>query len=471
MTEPRTLFAKLWDAHVVCEAADGRALLFIDRHLIHDGSFHSFNRLREKGLPVANPGLCLATPDHYAPTTSRSADTVDDPAIRRVLNEFDINVNEFAVPVLALADPRQGIVHVIGPEQGFTLPGTTLVCGDSHTSTHGALGALAFGIGASEVAHVLATQCTWQKRPQTMCIRIDGLLPPGVYAKDLALTIIATIGTAGAVGCVVEYSGSTVSALSIEERCTLCNMTIEAGARAGLIAPDETTFAYLRNKPLAPKQELWHRAVEYWRTLKTDDDAHFDRTVSVQANSLQPMVTWGTSPEQAIPLSGRVPHPGEATSDEEANGMLHAMQYMGLVAGQPIATVDIDQVFIGSCANSRLEDLRVAAEVIQGIGGKVKLPTLVSPGSTQVKLKAEAEGIADIFIAAGVQWHESGCSMCVGMNGDRLGPGKRCISTSNRNFAGRQGRDSRTHLVSPATAAATAMLGHLAAPPAAKGAG
>jgi 3-isopropylmalate/(R)-2-methylmalate dehydratase large subunit len=459
---PQTLFAKLWDAHAVATLPDGPTLLFVDRHLVHDGSFHAFARLREKGLPVAFPELCLATPDHYVPTTARSMDAITDKSVVRVLDDFRNNLDRSGIPTLSLDDSRQGIVHVVGPEQGFTLPGTTMVCGDSHTTTHGALGALAFGIGASEVAHVLATQCLWQMKPKSMRITVEGELAAGVFAKDLALAIIGAIGTAGATGHVVEYSGTGVARLSIEERCTLCNMTIEAGAKAGMVAPDDVTFAYLDGRPLAPAGADWDAAVRYWRTLTTDEGAGFDKEFVIDGANVQPMVTWGTNPEQSVAIDGLVPDPRDALSEDKARSMAKALDYMALSAGQKMSDVPIDQVFIGTCTNGRIEDLRAAARVVARIGGRAQLPALVSPGSRQVKRMAEDEGLDAIFIGAGFDWRDSGCSMCVGMNGDLVPPGKRCVSTSNRNFEGRQGRDSRTHLVSPATAAATAMLGRLA---------
>lgn len=458
----RTLFAKIWDAHVVTSRPDGRTLLFIDRHLLHDGSFHAFARLRDKKLAVAHPELCLATPDHYVPTSAgRSLDTVQDPTVLRVLRDFDANTKGAGLRAYSIDHDRQGIVHVVGPEQGFTLPGVTLVCGDSHTSTHGAFGALAFGIGASEVAHVLATQCLWQLPPRTMRVSITGRLQPGVYAKDMALALIRAIGTSGATGHVVEYMGEGARALCIEERCTLCNMTIEAGAKAGFVGPDEVTFDYLEGRPLAPKGEAWRTAVDHWRTLVSDDGARFDRAFELDATGVTPMVTWGTSPEQALPIDGIVPDPRDARDDDDRKAMAAALAYMGLAPGQPIAEAAVDQVFIGSCTNSRISDLRIVADVVRRIGGRARVPTLVTPGSGPVKRQAEAEGLADAFVAAGFEWREAGCSMCVGMNGETVAPGKRCVSTSNRNFAGRQGRDARTHLVSPATAAATALLGRL----------
>ncbi len=462
MTASRSLFDKVWDAHVVTRKADGRTLLFIDRHLLHDGSFTPFSRVRDKGLPVLHPELSLATPDHYVPTRGRSLDMVGEPSAQRVLQDYTRNMHDYGVPALSMGDGREGIVHVVGPEQGFTLPGATLVCGDSHTSTHGALGALAFGIGASEVAHVLVTQALWQVRPKTMRIRVTGRLIPGVSAKDLALHTIAQIGTAGAVGHVVEYAGSAIEALSVEQRCTLCNMTIEAGAKAGMVAPDETTYAYLKGRPLAPVGELWDQALAYWRSLPSDPGAVFDKELTIAGEQVQPMVTWGTSPEQATPITALVPDPAAATNEQGRAGISAALAYMGLQAGQAMNGLVMDQVFIGSCTNSRIEDLREAAVVVRAIQGRVRIPAMVSPGSGAVKRAAEAEGLDRVFLDAGFEWREPGCSMCVGMNGDLVAAGKRCASTSNRNFAGRQGRDARTHLVSPATAAATAMLGHLA---------
>lgn len=460
---PTTLFAKLWDAHVVTARPDGRTLVFIDRHLLHDGSFHAFARLRAKGLDVAYPALCLATPDHYVPTDAgRSLAGVKDAAVLRVLRDFEDNTERSGIPAFRIGDDRQGIVHVVGPEQGFSLPGMTLVCGDSHTSTHGAVGALAFGIGASEVAHVLATQCLWQLPPRTMRVVVNGALREGVYAKDLALELIRAIGTAGATGHVVEYAGSGVRDLTIEGRCTLCNLSIEAGAKAGFVAPDDTTYAYLEGKPMAPRGEMWEAAVASWKALRSDDGACFDREYVLEGPAVAPMVTWGTSPEQAIAIDGHVPDPATARDEDERRSMASALAYMGLAPGQPIAEAAVDQVFIGSCANSRIEDLRAVADVVRRIGGRARLPVRVSPGSGTVKRQAEREGLAETLVAAGFDWREAGCSMCVGMNGETVGPGKRCVSTSNRNFAGRQGRDARTHLVSPATAAATAMLGRLA---------
>ena len=462
----RTLLDKLWDPHVVLSEPDGRALLFVDRHLMHDGSFVPFSRLRDKGLPVARPDLSLATPDHYVPTASRSLDDVTEPSALRILRDFAVNTRDYGVPHFALGDGREGIVHVVGPELGFTLPGVLLVCGDSHTSTHGALGALAFGIGASEVAHVMATQCLWQVKPKAMRIIVDGNLPAGVLAKDLVLAIIARIGMGGAVGHAVEYAGGAVEALSVEERCTLCNMTIEAGGKAGFVAPDQTTIDYVRGRPMAPSGTLWDRAVAAWRQLHSDAAARFDREVRIDAATLAPMVTWGTSVEQAIALGESIPEPVATDDEAKRQAMRQALDYMDLEAGQALRGTPIDQVFIGSCTNGRISDLRAAAEVVRRAAargaGQVRVPTLVAPGSEAVKGQAEAEGLAQVFVDAGMTWAHAGCSMCVGMNGDLVGPGRRCISTSNRNFAGRQGRGARTHLASPATAAASALLGRIA---------
>jgi 3-isopropylmalate/(R)-2-methylmalate dehydratase large subunit len=458
---PTTLFDKIWDAHVIVRQDDGRTLLFVDRHLLHDGSFHPFARLAEKGLEVPWPALCLATPDHYVPTVGRDPATLSDPGARRVLMAFGGNVGRHGIPSLPLGDGREGIVHVVGPEQGFTLPGVTLVCGDSHTSTHGALGALAFGIGASEAAHVLATQAIWQMKPKSMRIRVDGRLADGVGAKDLVLSIIARIGADGAVGHVIEYAGSAITALSIEQRCTVCNMSIEAGARAGLVAPDDVTFAYVKGRPLAPAADRWDAALAHWRLLRTDPGARFDREVVLDAARVEPMVTWGTSPEHAVSIDGRVPDPDSVADVDKRESMASALRYMALEPGRPLGGLPIDRVFIGSCTNGRLGDLREAAAVIRRIGGRVRIPAIVSPGSMSVKRAAEAEGLDRVFLDAGLEWRDAGCSMCVGMNGDLVAAGERCASTSNRNFEGRQGREARTHLVSPATAAATALRGHL----------
>ena len=455
----RTLYEKIWDAHRIVEGDDGQTLLHVGRHLVHDGSVHAFEFLRDRGLKVRRPDQIFATPDHGVSTQVHKLEAIPDAEQRRVVKLLDRNTKDFGIVHFALDDPRQGIVHVVGPEQGITQPGIVLVCGDSHTSTHGALGALAFGAGASEITHVLATQTTWQRRSKTMRVTVDGKLPLGVTAKDVILAIIASVGVNGAAGHVIEYAGSTIRAMSIEERLTVCNMSIEAGARAGMVAPDDTTYAYLKGRPYAPTGTAWDRAVAYWRTLPSDADAKFDAEVSLDATQLAPMVTWGNSPEDALPVTGAVPDPARETDPERKAYMERTLRYMGLSPGMALTDIPVDQVFIGSCTNARLEDLRAAAQVAKR--GKAKVPVLVSPGSTQVKLAAEKEGLDRIFRDAGFEWRESGCSMCVGMNGDLVAAGKRCASTSNRNFVGRQGKGSRTHLLSPAMAAAAALTGRI----------
>ncbi len=445
--EPRTLFRKIWDAHVI-EERGGLALLYIDRHIVHDGSLNVFRRLAERGLAVRHPELTFGTADHYVPTTGRSAADAPTPEIRRMVEGFAANAATHRFTAFPLGDERQGIVHVVGPEQGITLPGVVLVCGDSHTSTHGALGALAFGIGQSENAHVLATQTLWQAPSQTMRITVDGLLPGGVTAKDVILAIIGKIGAAGAVGHVVEYAGSTIRAMSIEQRLTVCNMSIEAGARAGMVAPDDTTFSYIAGRPLAPQGALFEQALNAWKTLPSDPDARFDAEVSLDASTLEPMVTWGTNPSHVAPISGVVPE-----------GQPQALEYMGLAPGTRLEGLAVDRVFIGSCTNSRIEDLRAAAAIARG--RRAKVPAIVVPGSEPVKKQAQAEGLDRIFTAAGFEWRHAGCSMCVGINGDLGRPQERIGSTSNRNFEGRQGRGARTHLLSPAMAAAAAVTGCL----------
>ena len=442
---PRSLFEKIWDRHVVARRA-GQVLLYVDRHLVHDSGFHARVNLGKRGLKVRLPQSTFGTPDHYVPTISRDPADAATPEIRRMVEAYPASMKQHRIPHVLLGDERQGIVHVIGPELGITQPGMVLVCGDSHTSTHGALGALAFGIGQSENEHVLATQTLWQPPQKTMRISIDGTRPKGVTAKDVILAVIAKIGAAGAVGHVVEYAGSAVRAMSIEERLTLCNMSIEAGARAGLVGPDDTTFQYLSGRPFAPRD--FDDAVKFWKTLPTDAGAVFDKEVSLDASGLEPMVTWGTSPENALPISGVVPAKPE-----------RALQYMGLKAGMKLSDIKIDRVFIGSCTNSRIEDLRAAAAVARG--RKVKVPALVVPGSGLVKKQAEAEGLDKVFREAGFEWRHAGCSMCVGMNGDVGKPQERIASTSNRNFEGRQGQGARTHLMSPAMAAAAAIHGFL----------
>ena len=449
-----TLLDKLWDAHEILKSEDGRSLLWVDRHLVHEGSHHAFAKLATRRARVAEPGLTFGVVDHYAPTRGPAA----SPAIARMIETLEANAAEHGVTCFGLKDPRQGIVHVIGPEQGLTLPGLLINCGDSHTSTHGAFGALAFGIGATEVAHVLATQTIWQSKPKSMRISVNGQLAPGVGSKDLALAWIAKLGTGGAQGHAVEYAGDAVRSLSMEGRMTLCNLSIEGGARFGMVAPDETTFAYIKDRPYAPKGAAFEAAVTYWNTLQSDASAEFHRDVSIDATEIAPIVTWGTSPEDALPVTARVPNPADA-SEADAERITAAIDYMGLSAGKALTDIQIDQVFIGSCTNARIEDLRAAAAVLAG--RRAKVPGLVSPGSQQIKAHAEAEGLDRIFIDAGLDWVGSGCSMCVAMNGDIVAPGRRCASTTNRNFRGRQGRGARTHLMSPAMVAAAAVTGHL----------
>lgn len=454
---PLSLFEKVWNQHVVTRRDDGACLLWIDRHFVHEGSFHGFNGLAARGERVARPEFTFGIADHYVPTRNRTGRIADD-GIRSMVEQLETNTAQNGVHLFGLDDPRQGIVHVVGPEQGLILPGCTVVCGDSHTSTNGAFGAIAFGIGASEVTHVLMTQTLWQKPPARLRVRIDGATSPGVGAKDIALSVIMRLGANGARGHAIEYVGSTVRDLSMEGRLTLCNMSIEAGARCAMIAPDATTIAYLEGRPYAPKGDLWARAVDAWLSLASDGDAAFDREISQRGEDVAPIVTWGISPEEALPISETVPDPSLA-SPEKAARMREAQEYMGLSAGQRLSDIAIDQVFIGSCTNSRIEDLRAAAGVLAG--RRAVVPGLVSPGSSIVKRQAEQEGLDVIFTRAGLEWGESGCSMCVGMNGDLVAPGKRCASTTNRNFRGRQGPGSRTHLMSPAMVAAAAVTGHL----------
>jgi 3-isopropylmalate/(R)-2-methylmalate dehydratase large subunit len=454
---PRTLFDKLWDSHAIVTREDGQTLVWVDRHFVHEGSFHAFDKLKERGSRVARPDLTFGIADHYVPT--RRAGGVVDPAIRHMVDQLRDNTAAYDVLLFGLQDPRQGIVHVVGPEQGLTLPGLLVVCGDSHTSTHGAFGAWGFGIGASDVAHVLMTQTLWQRKPGRMRITVDGDTAPGVGAKDIALSIVARIGADGAQGQAVEYAGSTIKALSMEGRLTLCNLSIEAGARCGMVAPDETTFRYLDGRPFAPAGEAFERAVTAWRQLATDGDARFDREFSMSAVDIAPLVTWGVSPEDALPIGETVPDPERTADPGRAAHVRDALAYMDLRPGQKLTEIRIDRVFIGSCTNSRIEDLRAAAAVLSG--RRAKVPGLVSPGSSLVKRQAEEEGLDRIFRDAGLEWVESGCSMCVGMNGDIVKPGERCASTTNRNFRGRQGPGSRTHLMSPVMAAAAAVTGHL----------
>ncbi len=461
----KTLYDKLWDAHLVQQNDDGTCLLYIDRHLVHEvTSPQAFEGLRLAGRPVWRVDSILAVPDHNVPTTDR-ASGISDPVSRLQVETLDENCRIFGLTEFALSDPRQGIVHVIGPETGATLPGMTVVCGDSHTSTHGAFGALAFGIGTSEVEHVLATQCLVQQKSRNMLVRISGRAAPGVTAKDLALAVIGRIGTAGGTGHAIEYAGDAVVALSMEGRMTLCNMAIEAGARAGMVAVDDGTIEYLRGRPYAPGEALWERAVAAWRELRSDPGAHFDAVVEIDAAQIHPQVSWGTSPEMVAPVDGRVPLLEEFTDPVKRRGAERALEYMGLDPGTPIRDIRPDKVFIGSCTNSRIEDLRAAAAVVRGrhIAPNIRL-AMVVPGSGLVKRQAEAEGLDRIFTEAGFEWREPGCSMCLAMNADRLEPGERCASTSNRNFEGRQGAGGRTHLVSPTLAAAAAIAGHFTTP-------
>ncbi|HEY2883662.1 MAG TPA: 3-isopropylmalate dehydratase large subunit [Rhizomicrobium sp.] len=462
MAAPKTLYDKIWDAHLVHQAPGEPAVLYIDRHLVHEvTSPQAFEGLRNTERKVRRPELTLAVADHNVPTRDR-AKGIADPESREQIAQLEINTREFGIEFLKMDDIRQGIVHIVGPEQGWTLPGTTIVCGDSHTSTHGAFGSLAFGIGTSEVEHVLATQTLLAERSKNMRVRVDGKLPIGVTAKDIALAIIAKIGTAGGTGYVIEYAGEAVRALSMEGRMTLCNMTIEAGARAGLIAADEVTFQYIAGKPRAPKAAAFEHALMYWKTLKSDDGAMFDTEVVLQAGDIVPMVTWGTSPEQALPVTAKVPDPAQFTDENQRAGVERALAYMGLVPGEALKSVKIDRVFIGSCTNGRIEDLRAAATIVRGKKVAAHVGAMVVPGSGLVKAQAEEEGLDEIFTAAGFEWREPGCSMCLAMNADKLLPQERCASTSNRNFEGRQGRGGRTHLMSPAMAAAAAIAGHLA---------
>jgi len=453
-----TLFDKIWQSHVIATTEEGDTLLYVDRHLLHEGSRTPIEKLDDLGLGIARPGQTFGTADHYVPTAGGLDSLAADQ--RRMVEIFDTNMDRFGIRAWRLGTGRQGIVHVVGPELGLTLPGTILVCGDSHTSTHGALGALAFGIGASEVAHVMATQAIWQRKPKAMRIFLHNDLPKGVSAKDVILFIISRIGVSAAAGHVVEYAGNAFSAMSIEQRLTVCNMSIEAGARAGLVAPDETTFAYLKGRPFAPKGADFEAALAYWRELKTDEGAGFDREAVLDASEVAPMVTWGTNPGMAVPVGQKIPSFAMAKSADEQKQWQQALDYMGLEAGAPLLGVPIDQVFIGSCTNGRIEDLREAAAVARK--GRAKVPALVSPGSGTVRAQAEAEGLDRIFIEAGFEWRGSGCSMCVGMNGDLVGFQKRSVSTSNRNFVGRQGVGARTHLASPALAAASALEGRIA---------
>jgi 3-isopropylmalate/(R)-2-methylmalate dehydratase large subunit len=458
---PKTLFDKLWDAHVVWHEEPQPALLYIDLHLIHEVTTpQAFEGLRLAGRKVRRTDLTFGTVDHNVPTTKAERFNILDPIAAQQMTALRQNCVEFGIHLADVGEAEQGIVHVIGPELGLTLPGKTIVCGDSHTSTHGAFGALAIGIGTSEVEHVLATQTLQQKRPKSMLVNVLGALPEGVTAKDLALGIIHQIGTDGGSGYAIEYRGPAISALSMDGRMTLCNLSIESGARSGMIAPDETTFAYIKGRKYAPKGEQWDRAVAYWRTLPSDAGAHFDRIVDFDASALQPWVTWGTSPGMSAPVTGSAPRPEDGKNEIEKLSITRALEYMDIAPGQPLTALSVDRVFVGSCTNGRLEDLRNAARVIKGHHVSPHVQMLVVPGSEAVKKLAESEGLDRIFLDAGAEWREPGCSMCLGMNPDTISPGQRCASTSNRNFEGRQGRGGRTHLVSPAMAAAAAVAGH-----------
>ncbi len=464
MNKPRTLFQKIWDAHLVRpETPETPAVLYIDLHLVHEvTSPQAFTELRQRGLRVRRPDCTLATMDHSTPTTPRGPDGVIpivDPQAAAQISQLERNCREFGIPLFALGSAQQGIVHVIGPEQGLTQPGMTIVCGDSHTSTHGAFGALAFGIGTSEVAHVLATQCLIQRRPKTMEVRVDGRLQPGVTAKDIILALIARIGVGGGTGYVFEYTGEAIRALSMEERMTICNMSIEGGARAGMIAPDDTTFQYVAGRPAAPKGADWDAAVAVWRTLPTDAGATYDATVTLDAGSLTPFITYGTNPGMGMPIDAAIPSPDDLPDPGQRMALDKALRYMDLRPGQRLLGHKVDVVFVGSCTNSRITDLRQAAALLRGRKVAPGVRMLVVPGSQQVKRQAEAEGLDEVFRAAGAEWREAGCSMCIAMNGDQLQPGQYAVSTSNRNFEGRQGKGGRTFLASPLTAAATAITG------------
>ncbi|MCA0907826.1 3-isopropylmalate dehydratase large subunit [Ruegeria marisrubri] len=458
---PKTLYDKIWDAHVAHEADDGTCLLYIDRHLVHEvTSPQAFEGLRMAGRKVRAPEKTIAVPDHNVPTTPDRVNGIENPESRIQVEALDKNAKDFGIHYYPVHDVRQGIVHIVGPEQGWTLPGMTVVCGDSHTATHGAFGALAHGIGTSEVEHVLATQTLIQKKSKNMKVEITGKLQPGVTAKDITLAVIGETGTAGGTGYVIEYCGEAIRNLSMEGRMTVCNMAIEGGARAGLIAPDETTFEYVKGRPHAPKGAQWEAALAWWKTLYTDEDAHFDKVITLRGEDIAPVVTWGTSPEDVLPITATVPHP-EDFEGGKVEAARRSIEYMGLKAGQKLSDVEIDTVFIGSCTNGRIEDLRAAAEILKGKKIKDGMRAMVVPGSGLVRAQAEEEGLADIFKEAGFEWRLAGCSMCLAMNPDQLQPGERCAATSNRNFEGRQGRGGRTHLLSPAMAAAAAITGRL----------
>lgn len=459
MSKPRTIIEKVWDSHVVAEQPGAPSLIFIDFHLVHEvTSPQAFAGLRARGLKVRRPDLTFATVDHSTPTTPRSLPIVDQIAAAQVA-QLEKNAQEFGIPYFGFQNEHQGICHVIGPEQGLTQPGMTVVCGDSHTSTHGAFGALAFGIGTSEVEHVLATQCLLGRKSRTYEVRVDGVLKPGVTAKDIILALIARVGIGGGTGCVFEYRGSAISALSMEERMTVCNMSIEAGARAGLIAPDDTTYQFINGRKFAPKGADWDAAVARWKQLPTDQGAVYDHSIAIDANTLEPMITFGTNPGMGMPISGAVPNPSDIADPLERDSLTKALKYMDLEAGKPLAGHPVNVVFIGSCTNSRMSDLRAAASVVKGRKVNPKVRMLVVPGSQEIKRQAQAEGLDQVFQAAGAEWREAGCSMCIAMNGDQLQPGEYSVSTSNRNFEGRQGKGGRTFLASPLTAAASAVMG------------
>jgi len=460
MTTARSLFDKIWDQHVIARR-EGEALLYIDRNFVHEGAFHAFAQLAKEGRKVRKPRQNFATSDHYVPTVGRERGItgIADPEIRGMVELLDANTREHGILHFDIDDPRQGIVHVIGPELGITQPGLTITCGDSHTSTHGAFGALAFGIGASQLKQILATQCLWQKKPKTLRVTVDGALARGVVAKDVILAIIAKLGTAGATGSSIEYAGPVIRALSMEGRLTVCNMSIEAGARAGMIAPDDSTFEYLAGREFAPKGEDWDRAIQWWRTLPGDEGAAFDREMHIDGSTIEPTITWGTTPEEALPVSARIPAPADLAGADKRAHAEQALRYMDLTPGMPVTDIRIDRAFIGTCTNGRIEDLRAAAAVLEG--RKAVVPAWISPGSSQIKRQAEAEGLDRIFTAAGFEWRASGCSSCAATNGDIVPAGMRCASTSNRNFEGRQGKGARTHLMSPAMVAAAAVTGRI----------
>ncbi len=458
---PKTIFDKIWESHVITRRDDGESLIYIDRLLLQENSFHAFDKIRRENRRVRNPGQAFAFADHYVPTRDRARglDAIADPEIRNMVELIEADTRAYDITLFGLGDIRQGILHVVGPEQGITQPGLVIAGADSHTSTHGALGAYAFGIGSSEVAHVLAVQGLWRPRPKTMLVDVADPLPPGTTAKDLILAIIARIGAGGAVGHVIEYAGPGITGLSVEERMTVCNMSIEAGARAGLVSPDDKVFDYVKGRPYAPRGKDWDRALAYWRGLPSAPGAAYDRRVEITGGEIAPMVTWGTSPDQALAVTGRVPDPEAEGDTDKRRRMERALTYMDLRPGQELRAIAVDRVFIGSCTNSRIEDLRAAAAVAKG--RQACVPAMVVPGSGLIKRQAEEEGLHEVFLGAGFEWREPGCSMCVAINGDGLQPGERCASTSNRNFEGRQGRGGRTHLMSPAMAAAAAVTGHL----------